>query len=81
MIDDIETKIAPILRKEGIVSPAAKLSSKALISLVRSATEAFSQMALAANEAHSKKLIIDLRQNSGGNSAIGVILAYFILSP
>ncbi len=49
-----------------------------VISNIPSATEAFRNLIIEMKESGTEKLIIDLRKNTGGNSLMGNILAYFL---
>ncbi len=49
-----------------------------LIASIPSATECFRQMVIEMKKAGTKKLLIDLRKNSGGNSLMVNILLYFL---
>ncbi len=49
-----------------------------LIAAIPAATEVFRNMVIEMKKAQTKKLIIDLRKNSGGNSLLVNILAYFL---
>jgi len=49
-----------------------------LIAAIPAATEVFRNLVIEMKKAQTKKLIIDLRKNSGGNSLLVNILAYFL---
>jgi len=49
-----------------------------LIAAIPSATEVFRKMAIEMRQARTRKLIVDLRKNSGGNSLLANILVYFL---
>lgn len=49
-----------------------------LIAAIPSATETFRNLVVEMKKAGTEKLLIDLRKNSGGNSLMADILAYFI---
>lgn len=49
-----------------------------LIASIPSATECFRNLAIEMKKARTKKLLIDLRKNSGGNSLMAYILVYFL---
>lgn len=49
-----------------------------LIAAIPSATECFRNMVMEMKKAGTKKLLVDLRKNSGGNSLMANILVYFL---
>jgi len=49
-----------------------------LIAAIPSATEVFRKMVIEMKQAATRKLIVDLRKNSGGNSLLANILVYFL---
>jgi len=49
-----------------------------LIAAIPSATELFRKMVIEMKRASTRKLIVDLRKNSGGNSLLANILVYFL---
>jgi len=50
----------------------------ARIALVPSATETFGKLFSAMRDARTRALVVDLRRNAGGNSAMNLILGYFL---
>ncbi|MGB9906492.1 MAG: S41 family peptidase [Candidatus Saccharicenans sp.] len=69
---------AAVYRKIYLHDPPENLDS--LISAIPSATEVFRNLVIEMKKAGTERLIIDLRKNSGGNSLMANILAYFLFS-
>lgn len=70
------SQAATVYKKFYQKDPPENLDS--LIPALPSATETFRQLTIEMKEARSKRLIIDLRKNTGGNSLMANILAYFL---
>ncbi len=72
----VASQAAAVYKKIYEQNPPANLDS--LIAALPSATETFRNLTVEMKKAGTKRLIVDLRKNTGGNSLMANILAYFL---
>ncbi|MGQ9800627.1 MAG: S41 family peptidase [Candidatus Saccharicenans sp.] len=70
------SQAAAVYKKFYQKDPPGNLDS--LVAALPSATETFRQLIMEMKKARTKRLIIDLRKNTGGNSLMANILGYFL---